>query len=85
MTDYLSLAHVAAATLIGSEVVGCVAYLGASKTIDPSAVTAILGAVLGIAGTAGVVKVGQAINGNGPPVSPVTVTLPPPPLEGHDH
>ncbi len=58
--------HVLATTLIALAVTGSVTELGVQGTLDASAVTGILGAVIGIAGGLAGVKVGGDISaGNG--------------------
>lgn len=63
----VSVAHVIAQTLIALAVVASVTVLGIQGTLDASAVSATLGAVIGIAGGVGAVRVGAGIVTNGGP------------------
>jgi hypothetical protein len=61
----LSVAVIVSTTVIALAVVACTTALGMVGTLDASAVTGILGGVMGLAGGAGAAKIGSELSTNG--------------------
>ncbi len=57
--------HTISQTVIALAVIACVTILGIQGTLDASAVTGILGAVVGIVGTTAAARAGGEISKNG--------------------